>query len=93
MFLLLLFFDSLFIVASIILLGFMVGPCVVVHYLVFSFAIISLGMKKSWLLYFNCLLMAFNSSLCLFLAMLWVGLQCVIVALPSHTRLVFHVIC
>ena len=31
----------------------MVGPCFVVHYLVSSRAIISLGKKDSWLLYFN----------------------------------------
>ena len=71
----------------------MVGPCFVVHNLVFSFAIISLGKKESWLLYFNCLLMAFDSVLCLFLAVLWVGLQCVIVAFPNHTHLLFHVVC
>ena len=35
----------------------MVGPCFVVHNLVSSLAIISLGKKDSWLLYFNCLLM------------------------------------
>ena len=39
----------------------MVAPCFVVHYLVSSFAIISLGKKDSWLLYFNCLLMSFDS--------------------------------
>ena len=77
----------MFIVASIVLLRFMVGPCFVVHYLILSFAIILLGKKDSWLLYFNCLLMAFDSVLCLFLAILWVGLQCVIVAFPSHTHL------
>ena len=71
----------------------MFGPCFVVHYLVFSFAIISLGEKDAWLLYFNYLLMAFDSVLCLFLAVLWVGLQCVIVAFPSHTHLPFHVVC
>ena len=40
----------------------MVGPCFAVHYLVSCFAIISLGKKKSWLLYLNCLLMSFDSS-------------------------------
>ena len=39
----------------------MVGPCFVVHYLVSSFAIISLGKKNSCLLYVNCLLMSFDS--------------------------------
>ena len=39
----------------------MIGPCFVVHYLVSSSAIISLGKKDSWLLYFNCLLMSFDS--------------------------------
>ena len=57
---------SLFIVASIVLLcvggaGVMVGPCYFVHYLVSSFAIISLEKEESWLLYFNCLLMSFDS--------------------------------
>ena len=40
---------------------FMVGPCFDAHYLVSSFAIISLGKKDSWLLCFNCLLMVFDS--------------------------------
>ena len=39
----------------------MVGPCFVVHYLVSSFAIISLGKKYSWLMYFSCRLMSFDS--------------------------------
>ena len=39
----------------------MVGPCFIVHYLVSSFAIISLGKKDSWLLDFNYLLMSFDS--------------------------------
>ena len=38
----------------------MVGPYFVVHYLVSSFAIASLGKKESRLLYFNCLLMSFD---------------------------------
>ena len=38
----------------------MVGPYFVVHYLVSSFAILSLGKKGNWLLYFNCLLMPFD---------------------------------
>ena len=41
--------------------GGIVGPCFVVHYLVSSFAVISLGKKNSWLLYVNCLLMSFDS--------------------------------
>ena len=40
----------------------MVGPCFAVHYLVSNFAIISLRKKDSWLLYFNCLLMSFDSQ-------------------------------
>ena len=31
------------------------------HYLVSSFAIISLEEKESWMLYFNCLLMSFDN--------------------------------
>ena len=42
----------------------MVGPCFAMHYLVSSFAIISLGEKESWLLYFNWLLMSFDSYQC-----------------------------
>ena len=38
----------------------MVDPCYVMHYIVFSFAIISLEKKESWLFYFNCLLMSFD---------------------------------
>ena len=43
--------------------GGMVGSCFVVHYLVYSFAIISLGMREreSWLLYFNCILLSSDS--------------------------------
>ena len=41
--------------------GGMVWPCFVVHYLVSCFAIISLGKKDSWLLYLFCLLMSFDS--------------------------------
>ena len=40
----------------------MAGPCFVVHYLVSSVAIISLGEKDSLLLDFNCLLMSFQRS-------------------------------
>ena len=39
----------------------MVGSCFVVHYLVSIFAIISLGKKDSWLLYYNCILISFDS--------------------------------
>ena len=42
----------------------MVGPCYVVHYLVASFAIISLAKKANWLFYFNCLLRCVSSSRC-----------------------------
>ena len=37
----------------------MVGRYFVLHYFVSSFAIVSLGKKVSWLLYFNCLLISF----------------------------------
>ena len=40
----------------------MVGPGFVVHYLVSSFAIILMGKKDRWLLYFNCFLMSFDSK-------------------------------
>ena len=42
----------------------MVGSCFVVHYLVSSFAIISLGKIECWLLYINCLSMSFDSYQC-----------------------------
>ena len=66
----------------------------IVHYLISSFAIILLGKKGSWLLYFNCLSMSFDSVMCLFITvnLLSVGLQCVIVAFPSYTHLLFCVI-
>ena len=41
--------------------GFMVGPCFVEHFLVYSFAIISFGTKVNWSLYLNCLLVSFDS--------------------------------
>ena len=66
----------------------------VVHHLVSIFANILQGKKKSGcftLIEFNC---HFNVNvLCLFLVVLWVGVQCVILAFPSHTHLLFHVIC
>ena len=61
---LLLLIHCFFFVASIVLCvweGVMVGPCFIFHYLVSSFAIISLGKKDSWLLYLSCLLMSFDS--------------------------------
>ena len=67
----------------------MIGPCFVVHYEVSSFATISLEKKENWLIALYCHLTF--SVLRLFLAVLWVGLQCVIVAFPSHTHLLFHV--
>ena len=73
----------------------MVGPCFVVHYLVSSFAIILLGKKGGWLLYFNCLSMSFDSYCYvsfITVHVLWVGPQCVIVAFASHTHLLFRVI-
>ena len=53
--------DSFFIVVSIVLWGIMVNPCFVVHFLVDSFAIISLGTKVNWSLYLNYLLVSFDS--------------------------------
>ena len=41
--------------------GVMVGSCFIVHYLVSSFSVISLGKKVNWSLYFNCLFMSFDS--------------------------------
>ena len=38
----------------------MIAPCYFLHYLVSSFAIISLGNKESWLLYLHCLLISFD---------------------------------
>ena len=67
---------------------FMVGPCFVVHYFVSIFAIISLGKKVNCWRYLNCLLISFDSYCSVPLP----GLQCVIVAFPSHTHLLFHVI-
>ena len=41
--------------------------------------------------YLNCLLavIVIVSVLCLFLVVLWVGLQCVILTFPGHTHLLF----
>ena len=61
------------------------GPCFVMQYLV---AIISLRTReldalRKWSS--SCCVAV--SVLCLFLMVPWVGLQCVIVAFPGHTRL------
>ena len=71
------------------------GPYFVVHYLVSSFAIILLERKGACcftLIAFQCHLT--DSVMCLLTTVhvLWVGLQCVIVAFPSHTNFHFHVI-
>ena len=72
----------------------MVGPCFVVHYLFSSFAIISLGKKDSWLLYFNNISMSFDSYCSVSLPRGDMGWSTVcVLAFPSHTHLVFHVIC
>ena len=50
------------------------------------FAIMLMGKRESWLLYFNCLPV---SVLMLFLTLSYVDLQCVIVVFPDHTHLLF----
>ena len=56
-----------------------------------SFAMILMGKRKSWLLYFClfnwCLVIVI--VLWLFLTVPWVDLQCVIVVFPDHTHLLF----
>ena len=72
----------------------MFGPCFAVHYLVYFRVCNHLGGEKKngcfTLIAFQCHLTV--SVLCLFLTVPWVGLQCVIVAFPGHTHLLFHVI-
>ena len=50
-----------------------------------SFAIISLGKRESWLLYFNCILDCLLDVIChaSLLIKPWVGLQCVNVPFPG----------
>ena len=58
--------------------------CCAVLSVISSFAIISLGRREKWLLK-NCFLCHGTvSAMCLFLAVQWVGLQCVIVVFPGH---------
>ena len=67
----------------------MFGPYLVIQYLV-SFLVFQSspsGRENCILLYFVFLLCLTVSVLCLFLAVLWVGLWYMIVALPGHTRL------
>ena len=80
------FIDSRFIVVPIICgRRDLFSPCFVIQYLVFSsFVIIWLRMRASCFTLWFCCLVAV-SVLCLFLAMLWVGLKTVIVAFPGHT--------
>ena len=59
----------------------MFGPCFVSHSSFTIFLMVSLLKMSSW-----CLV----TVLSLFLAVLWVGLQCVIVVLPNHTHLLLR---
>ena len=54
-----------------------------------TFAIISLGKKEGWFTLIAFLCHLTGCILCLFLMVLRVGLQCVIVAFPSHTTYFF----
>ena len=60
------------------------------RYLLSGFPIISLENESELVVYFNCLLRS-SSVLFLFLVVMWVGLQCVIVAFTSDTTYFFHV--
>ena len=51
----------------------------------YSFVIILLRKKESWMLYVNCCLVHVI-ALCLFLTVLWIGLWSVIVAFPGLTH-------
>ena len=66
----------------------MFNPCFsVVLCVISSFTVISIGAGHFTLIAF--LRHVTVSILCLFLAVPWVGLQCLIVAFPSHTHLLF----
>ena len=70
---------------SISLWGLMLGPHFAKQYFVPCLVLLK---KESWFLYFKCLLdVLYQSILCLFHMVSWVGLQCVIFAFPGHTRL------
>ena len=62
----------------------------VLHY---RFAIILTRKRELFsLLYLSFLCLVSVNDMCLFLAVPWVGLQCVIVAFPDHTHFLFEII-
>ena len=73
----------------------MLGPCLVVQHFVSFYFWNHLDGEESRLLYFNCLpeiLLLLNALCRLFLTVPWVGLQCVIVVFPDHSRLPFQLL-
>ena len=64
--------------------------CCILSSILSSFAIISLGKRELLDLLSNCNVDV--SVRCLFLAMRWTGLQCLSVAFPFHTHLLFHML-
>ena len=60
--------------------------CYAVLCVLSSFVIISLGKRELVALLYSHVVVV---ALCLFLTVPWVGLQCVIVAFPGHTHLLF----
>ena len=71
----------------------MIGPCFAMHYLL-TFHFCNHLSEEETAGFFTLivfLLLSVFGALCLFLTVSWVGLQCVIVAFPSHTYLLFDV--
>ena len=71
--------------------GVVIGPCFAMHYLVAFHLCNHLAKEQiagsfTSIIFLLALLIVFG-TLCLFLTMSWVGLQCVIVAFPGHTYL------
>ena len=65
----------------------MIGPCFAMHYLV-AFHCCNHLVEEEIAGCFTLIVflhLSVFSALCLFLMVLWVGLQCAIVAFPSHT--------
>ena len=65
--------------------GFVFGPCFVVQYLVsFLVELVAFTLIPFWYI-------VTVGSLCLFLAVPWIGLRSVFVAFPGHIHLLFKI--
>ena len=88
----LLVFDSL-VIYALIVWGCVIGPCFAMYNLVAFQFCNHLAEEEiaGCFTFIVFLLLSVFGAMCLFLMVSWVGLQCVIVAFPGHTFLLFEV--